>query len=61
MVDSLLAVGGISWTVGDEDAVKVVGDFVDGIIVRERGHACATADHATEDVLLDTAVNQCNV
>jgi len=61
VVDCLLAMGWVTGAVGDEDAVKVVGDFVDGEVVGEDCYACSTADQAAKDVLLDTAVDDCNV
>lgn len=61
VVDSLLAVGGVTGAVGDEDAVEAVGDLVDGVVVGEDGHGGAAGDQAAEDVLLDTAVEEANV
>jgi hypothetical protein len=46
MVDSLLAVSWVARTVGDENTVEVVGDLVDGEIVREDSNACTTANQA---------------
>lgn len=61
VVHGLGAVGGVAGPVGDEDAVEVVGDLVDGVVVGEAGDAGAAGHQAAEDVLLDTAVDQGNV
>lgn len=61
VVDGLGAVGRVAGSVGDEDAVEVVGDLLDGVVVREAGDAGAAGDEAAEDVLLDTAVDEGNV
>jgi hypothetical protein len=57
----LCAVGWVTGSVGDEDTIEVVGDLVDGVIVREAGNAGSAGDEAAKDVLLDTAVDQSNV
>ena len=57
MVDCILAMGWVTGTVGDEDSVEVVGDFVDGVIVREGGDAGTAADKASQDVFLDSTVD----
>lgn len=61
VVDGLLAVDWVAGPVGDEDTVKVVGNLVDWVVVREDGERSTTADQAAEDVLLDTTVDQSNV
>lgn len=61
VVDSLLAVGRVTGAVGDEDAVVVLGYFVNGIVVRENGDRRAAAHQAAENVLLDTAIEQSNM
>ena len=61
VVHCLCAVGWVARAVGDEDTVKVVGNLLDGVIVREAGNASATRDETTKDVLFHTAVNQSNV
>ena len=61
VVDGLLAVGGVTGAVGDEDTIEAVGDLVDGVVVGEDGHGGAAGDKAAEDVLLDTAVEETNV
>uniref|UniRef100_A0A1Y1KTY3 Uncharacterized protein n=1 Tax=Photinus pyralis TaxID=7054 RepID=A0A1Y1KTY3_PHOPY len=61
VVDSLLAVSWVAGTVGDEDAIVVLGNLVDRVIIREDGNRGTTADQASENVLLDTAINKSNV
>lgn len=61
VVDSLLAMGWVSWTIGDKDSIEVVGDLVDWIVVWEDSDASTTADKASENILLDTAVDDSNV
>jgi hypothetical protein len=61
VVDSLLAVGRVTGTVGDEDTIVVLSDLVDGVVVGEDGDGRATADEASKDVLLDTAVQKSDV
>jgi hypothetical protein len=53
--------GWITGAVGDEDAVEVVGHFVDGEIVGEDCDACSSADQTAEDILFDTTVDDCHV
>ena len=55
-VDRLLTMGWVSRPVGDEDAVKVVGDFVDGIVEGETSHARAAADEGAENVFFYTTI-----
>jgi hypothetical protein len=61
MVDCFLAMGWVTRAVRDENAVEVVGDFVDGEIVGEDSDACSAADQAAKNVLLDTTVDDCYV
>ena len=61
VVCGLLAVGGVTGTVGDEDTVKVVSHLVDRVVVGEDGDTGATVDQATQDVLLDTTVDHGNM
>ena len=61
VVDGLLAVSWVTRAVGDENTVEMVSDFVDGEIVGEDSDACTTADQASQDVLLDTAIDDCYV
>lgn len=57
----LCAVGWVTGAVGDEDTVEVVGDLVNGVVVREAGNAGSAGDEAAKDVLLYTTVDQSNV
>jgi len=52
VVNSSLAMGRVTGTVGDEDTVKVLRNLVDGVVVREDGNGSTSADQATKDVLL---------
>jgi hypothetical protein len=61
MVDGLLAVSGVTWSVGDENTVEVMSNLVDGEIIWEDSGTGTTADQTPQDVLLDTAVDNCNV
>lgn len=61
VVDGLSAVSRVTGAIGDEDAVKVVSDLVDGVVEGESGYADTTSNKAAENVLLDTAVDQGNV
>ena len=57
MVDSVLTVGGVAWTIGDKDSVEVVHDLVNGVVVREDCDANSSADQTAKDILFHTAVN----
>jgi hypothetical protein len=61
MVDSLLAMGWITGSVGNEDTVKVVSHLVDGVIKWEDSDTGTTTDEATENVFLNSTVDQGNV
>jgi hypothetical protein len=61
MVDCFLAMGRVTRAVGDENAVEVVSDFVDGEVIREDCDACSSADQAAKNILLDAAVDDCYV
>lgn len=61
VVNGLVAVGRVTGAVGDEDTIKVVGNLVDRVVVREHGNRGPAADEAAQDVLLDTAVEQSDV
>lgn len=56
-IDSILTMGRVSRTVGDEDAVEEVGNFLDRIVEGEASHARATADEGAENVFFDTAID----
>ena len=55
--DGLVAMGGVTGAVGDEDTIEVVRNLVDGVVVREDCHRGASADKTTQDVLLYTTVD----
>ncbi len=61
MVHGVLAMGGIAGPVGDEDAVEVVGDFVNGIVVWKACHRGPATDKTAEDILFDAAVDDGDV
>ncbi|KAI6748599.1 hypothetical protein HG530_015372 [Fusarium avenaceum] len=61
VVDSGLAMGRVAGAVGDEYTIKVLRDFVDGVVVGENGDGSTTADKAAKDVLLHTTVDKSNV
>lgn len=61
VIDCFLAMCWVTGTVRDEDAVEVVGDFVDWEVIWEDCGARSSADQASQDVLLDTAVDDCHV
>jgi hypothetical protein len=61
IVDSSLAMSRVTGTVGDEDTIEVLRDLVDGVVIGEDCDGSTSADQATKDVLLDTAVDQSNV
>ena len=57
MVDGLLAVSWITWSIGKENTVEVVSHLVDWEVVWEHGNTGTAADQASQDVLLNTAVD----
>ena len=57
VVDSFLAVSWIAGAIGDENTIEVMGNLVDWEIVWEDSGACTTSNQASQDVLLDTAVD----
>jgi hypothetical protein len=61
VVSGVLAVGGVTGAVGNEDTIEVVSDLVDGVIEGEHRNASSAADQATQDVFLDTTVKDGNV
>lgn len=61
MVDCVLAVSRITGAVGNEDAVEVVSDLVDGVVVREGSDAGAAANKTSQDVLFDSTVDDGHV
>jgi len=61
VVDSVLAVGGVTGAVGDEDTVEVVGNLVDRVVEGEDCDASAATNQAAQDVLLHTAIDDSDV
>lgn len=61
VVDGILAVSRVTGTVRDENTIKVVGNLVDGEVVGEHGDTGATANQATQNVLLHTTVDDSHV
>lgn len=61
VVGGLLAVSWVTGAVGDEDTVEVVGHLVDGVVEGEHRDAGTTADQTTQNVLLDTTVDDGDV
>lgn len=57
----LLAVSGVTGAVRDEDTIKVVGNVVDGVVVGEDGDGGTSRDKRSQNVLLDTTVDDGNV
>jgi hypothetical protein len=61
VIDGFLAVSWVTRAVGDEDTVEVVGNLVDWKVVWEDSDACTAANHASQDVLLNAAIDDRNV
>jgi hypothetical protein len=61
VVDGFLAVDWVTRAVGNENAVKVLSNLVDRVVVRKDSERSTAVGQATEDVLLDTAVDQSDV
>lgn len=59
--NGVLAVGGVTRAVGDEDTIEVVGHLVDGVVEGEDGDTRATANQAPQDILFHTAVDDSDV
>lgn len=53
--------GWVTGTVGDENTVKMVGNLMNGVVIREDGNVGSTGDKRTKNILLDTTVNHSNV
>lgn len=58
---SLRAMCWITGTIRDEKSVKVMGNFVYGVVVWETSDAASAADKTPEDVFLHAAVDKGNV
>jgi hypothetical protein len=61
VVHSRRAVGGVTGAVGDEDAIEVVCDLVDGVVEGEAGDTGTSGNEASKDVLLNATVDQSDV
>lgn len=57
IMNGVLAMGWVARSVRDENAVKMVSNLVNGIVIRERCHAGTAADQASKNVFLDTAID----
>lgn len=60
-MNGILTMGWISRPIGDENAIKMVSDFVNRIVIRERRHAGASADQASKNVFFDPAIDNGDV
>jgi hypothetical protein len=61
VVDCFLAMGWVTWAIGDEHAVEMVSHLMDREVVRENSNASSSSNQGTKNVLLDAAINDCNV
>lgn len=61
VVDSFLAMGGVTGAVGDEHAIVVLSNLLNRVVVREDRHGGATAGEAAKDILLHTAIEKSDV
>ncbi len=61
VVDCFLAMGWVTGPIGDEDSIKVMSHFVDREVIGEDGDTCSSADYASQDVFLHTAVDNGNM
>ena len=61
VIDSVLTMSWITRPIGDEDAVEVVCNLVNGIVEGEDCDAGAATDEASKDILLDTTVDDSHV
>lgn len=61
VMNRILAVGWISWAVGDKDTIEMMSYLMHWVVKRKDGDACTAADKTTEDVFFNAAVNDCNV
>lgn len=60
-MDSVLAMGWVTRSIGDEYTVKMVSNRVNGIVIWEGCHAGTATDQASKDVFLDTAIDDGDV
>lgn len=61
IMNSVLAMGWIARSVGDENAVKMVSNLVNRIVIWECCHAGTPADQTSKYVFLDAAVDDGDV
>jgi hypothetical protein len=61
VVDCFLAMGRVTWAIGDEHSVEMVRHFMDWEVIWEDSNASSSSNHGTENVLLDTAIDDRNV
>lgn len=61
MIHCVLAVSRVARSIGDEDAIKVVGDFMNGIVIGEDGDGSTTPDQAAKDVFFDSTIDDRDV
>lgn len=61
VIGGRLAMGWVTGAVGNEYTVEVVGDLVDRVVEWEHSDTGSTVDETTENVLLDTTVDDSNV
>ena len=61
VIDRVLTMCRISRPIGEENAIKMVRNLVDGVVIREGSDTRATADQTSQDVFLDTAIDDCYV
>src|SRR5436190_18890013 len=57
VVNGILAMGWIAGAIGNEDAIKVMGHFMNRIVVRENSHTSSPGDKTSENVFLDTTID----
>lgn len=61
VVDGVLTVSWITGSVGDEDTIVVIGHLLDLEVVGEYSNTGSSANQASQDVLLDTTIDQRDV
>jgi hypothetical protein len=61
VVNGLLAMGWVTRSIGDEDTIEVMSDLVNREVVWEDSSTGSTTNQASQDVLLNTAIDDSNV
>ena len=56
--DGGVAVGWVSRSIGQEDSIVLMGDFLDGIIVGIDSNTSASTDKTANNILLHTAIDK---